>query len=153
MNVCIGGTFNIFHRGHKLLIDTAIDIAGKNGCIFIGITTGEMIKFKNNIKSFESRKDTILEYLLERGYKGDLLIEPIRDKYGPSITGEFDVIVVSPETIRNADDINLNREKIGKKRLKIIEIPFVLAGDNKPISSTRIQEKEIDTEGHLLNKN
>ena len=43
MKVCIGGTFNPLHKGHKLLIDKAFEVAGKQGSVFIGITTGEIV--------------------------------------------------------------------------------------------------------------
>ena len=52
MRVCIGGTFDIFHKGHKLLIDTAFKIAGKQGHVFIGITNGDILKAKGDIKPF-----------------------------------------------------------------------------------------------------
>ncbi|MCK5112568.1 MAG: adenylyltransferase/cytidyltransferase family protein, partial [Thermoplasmatales archaeon] len=50
MRVCIGGTFNILHKGHKSLIKKAFEIAGKKGSVFIGVTSGEVIKRKEDIK-------------------------------------------------------------------------------------------------------
>ena len=55
MRVCIGGTFDIPHKGHKQLIDKAIKTAGKQGEVFIGITSGKIIENKKNIKSFKKR--------------------------------------------------------------------------------------------------
>jgi len=48
MRVCIGGTFEFLHKGHKKLIDKAFEIAGKNGFVFIGLTTSEFTKRKKN---------------------------------------------------------------------------------------------------------
>ena len=56
MKVCIGGTFNQLHKGHKLLIDKAIKTAGKKGYLFIGVTEGEITVTKKNVKPFEERK-------------------------------------------------------------------------------------------------
>jgi pantetheine-phosphate adenylyltransferase len=49
-------------------------------------------------------------------------------------------------------EINNKRVLKGKKPLKILKISFVLAEDGKPISSTRINRKEIDENGNLLYK-
>lgn len=150
MNVCIGGTFNILHKGHKLLIQKAFEIAGKNGSVFIGLSTGELLKKKNDIKSFGERRKTIEKYLHEKGFTIQVEIRSIKDKYGPSISRDFDAIIVSPETKKTAEEINRKRIQNGNKFLEIVEIPFVLAKDGKNISSTRIKNKEIDAEGNIL---
>jgi len=150
MKVCIGGTFNPLHKGHKLLIDKAFEIAGKQGSVFIGITTGEIIKGKQDVKPFEERKKIIEQYLCERGFIERAVVKPIIDKYGPSMEGEFDTIVISPETLKTAEEINEKRKKMGRKPLEIIQIPFVLAKDGHPISSSRIRKREINENGQIL---
>ena len=150
MRVCIGGTFDTLHKGHELLLDKAFQTAGKRGFVFIGITTGEIPKTKGNIKSFEERKKTIKKYLLKKGYIDRAKIKPIKDKYGPSIRGEFDAIVISAETKPTAEEINDKRKRTMKKPLKIVQIPFVLANDGAPLSSSRIRKKEIDKNGRIL---
>ena len=150
MRVCIGGTFNQLHAGHKSLILKALNIAGKKGSVFIGVTTGEIIKNKKNVQSYEIRKKSIEQYLWDKKLKNNVTIGSINDKYGPSIEEDFDAIVVSPATIQTAYEINKKRRKIGKKALKIVKIPFILAEDNQPISSTRIRKKEIDEVGKIL---
>jgi len=150
MRVCIGGTFDKLHKGHELLINKAFQTAGEKGSVFIGITKGEIPKTKGNIKSFEERKKTIEQYLLKKGYIDRVTIQPIKDKYGPSIRAEFDAIVVSPETKYTAEEINNKRIQNGEKPLKIVQVPFVLANDGAPISSSRIRKKEIDENGRIL---
>jgi len=150
MKVCLGGTFSPLHKGHKTLIKKAIELAGKNGLVFIGITVSEMTKTKGDIKSFSERKQAIEKFLSEEKLTKRVKIEPIYDRFGPSIDGDFDAIVVSKETISAAREINKERKKLGKKPLKIIEIPFILAEDDKPISSSRIRNKEIDENGKLI---
>jgi pantetheine-phosphate adenylyltransferase len=152
MKVCIGGTFNIFHKGHEQLIDKAINSAGKNGYLFIGITEGNINKLKKNVKSFEERKKKIQSYIQNKKKIPKINIEFIKNKYGPSLKEDFDIIIVSPETIENAKEINTKRKQIGKKQLEIIQIPFVLADDGKPISSSRIAKHEINKNGLLLNR-
>ena len=150
MKVCIGGTFNILHKGHKSLIDRAYDFAGKNGSVFIGLATGKLVEHKKSVKSLELRKKNLGEYLTKKGFISRSTIKSIEDKYGPSIDEDFDAIVASPETIKTAEEINKKRIQKGKKPLRIIQVPFVLAKDGKPISSTRIINKEIDENGEIL---
>lgn len=150
MKVCIGGTFDVLHKGHKTLIDKAFEIAGTHESVFIGITIEELLKQKNDVKPIEERKKSIEQYLTNKGILNQAIIQPITDKYGPLLKEDFDAIVVSPETVETAKEINRKRESTGKKPVKIIQIPFVLANDNKPISSSRIKKGEIDKEGKIL---
>jgi len=150
MIVCIGGTFNILHKGHKILISKAFEKAGKTGKVFIGVTKGEILQNKIYVKPYNERVNAIKKYLLKQGYDKQAIIKPILDKYGPTIDGEFDAIIVSPETIKNAEEINKKRIANRKNPLEIIKIPFVLAEDKKPISSTRILKKEIDNNGKIF---
>ena len=150
--VCIGGTFDRLHKGHKALIDKAFEIAGENGWVFIGITKGEIANKKKDVLPFNKRIQDVKKYLKEKGFYSQSEIQPIYDKYGPSIEGDFDAIIVSPETEKVAQEINRIRRKKRKKPLEIISIPFVLAENGSPISSTRIRKKEINQEGHLLEK-
>jgi len=150
MKVCMGGTFSPFHKGHKILIDKAFELAGEEGSVFIGIATGEIIKEKQGVKSFEERKKIVERYLCRKGFVERAIVKPIKDKFGPSVTGEFDAIVVSPETYKTGEEINKKRKQMGRKSLKIIQISFVLAEDGRSISSSRIKKHEIDEEGQIL---
>ena len=147
MKVCIGGTFNHLHKGHKLLINKAFETAGKTGQVFIGLATGELTDKKRDVISFEERKKIIEKYISKEKITASYLIKPICNKYGPSLDEDFDAIIISPETRPTAEEINNIRKQKGKKPLQIIQIPFVLADDNIPISSSRIRNKEIDEEG------
>lgn len=152
MNVCIGGTFDPLHKGHKALLSKALQIAGPNGFVFIGLTSDTMAKKKGSIASFDHRKKSIERFIKESTFQSNLIIEPLFDLYGPSIEGEFDAIVVSSQTQATAQEINRRRKELQKKPLQIVVIPFILAEDKKPISSTRIRNKEIDEQGTMLNK-
>ena len=63
MKVCIGGTFDIFHRGHKQLIKKAFDVSGKDGFVFIGITSKKINDEEKKIKPFEEREQAIIKFL------------------------------------------------------------------------------------------
>lgn len=149
MRVCLGGTFDHLHKGHERLLLKALEIAGDHGTLFIGIATGPLLTHKAQIQPFHQRKQQIIQFLACQSIHPELIIRQIRTEYGPTLTMNFDVIIISPETKPTAKKINNKREQRGLKPMTIIEIPFVLADDGDPISSTRIRHKEIDTYGHL----
>lgn len=150
MRVCIGGTFNVVHKGHQRLIEQALSIAGSEGFVFIGVAINELVAQKKQVKSFETRKNQLVEFIHQKKAVPTVVIEPIQDRFGPTLKQDFDVIVVSPETISVARKINKERQKKGKKQMKIVQIPFILADDGKPISSTRIMNGEINADGTVV---
>jgi pantetheine-phosphate adenylyltransferase len=150
MNVCLGGTFYPLHKGHKALLKKAFQVAGPKGSVFIGITSTITANKKGAFASFEKRKQMIEQFLSNQKVLMQAIIQPISDKFGPTLQGDFDAIVVSPETEPTAEEINRRRKVLGKKPLHIVVIPFVLSEDRKPISSSRIRQKEIDENGIML---
>lgn len=150
MKVCIGGTFCPLHKGHKLLLKKAFETAGPTGSVFIGVTSGDMIKKKGKLASFHKRKHTLEDFLAEEHIVSQVTIQRISNKFGPTLKRDFDAIVVSPETAPTAEEINRKRKDLGLKPLNIIIIPFVLSEDGKPIRSSRIRQMEIDENGTLL---
>jgi pantetheine-phosphate adenylyltransferase len=150
MKVCLGGTFDVLHDGHKRLITTACDLAGPSGMVVIGITRGRLASKQQTIASYQQRREAIEAFLSQLPRAPQVVITPIQDKYGPSIEEAFDAIVVSPETRPVAEEINEQRRQQGKKPLSITVVPYVLAKDGRPISSTRIRNGEIDEHGTLL---
>jgi len=150
MRVCLGGTFYPLHKGHKILLKKAFQVAGAKGSVFIGVTSAAMAKKKGKIPSFEMRKRSLEQFLVEENVQEQATIQPLSNKFGPTLEGDFDAIVVSPETKPTAEEINKKRKQLGKKPLQIVVIPFVLSEDKQPISSSRIRLKEIDENGTLL---
>ena len=151
MKVCFSGTFNVLHKGHKYLIDKAFEFAGEEGMVYIGVSRGELLKRKKFVNPYEKRVNEIKKYLSVKGYERRCFIKEIFDEYGPAAVGDYDAMIVSPETVINAEKLNKIRTRNGKKPLKIIKIPHILAEDKKPISSSRILNKEIDEEGRIIN--
>lgn len=150
MRVCIGGSFDRFHKGHKYLVKKALDLAGNDGYLFVGLTTRKIDGRKDVLESYEKRKKNLERFVEEKKTNTKVEIKPINDKFGPAIKDDFDSIVVSPETKKTACKINKLREKNKMKPLKIFVIPFVLSEDGKPVSSTRIRNKEINNKGKLI---
>lgn len=150
MRVCLGGIFDYLHAGHKHLLRTALQLAGSSGSVLIGVTTGGFPLGKYAHASFETRVEALQRFLQRQHSSATVSVVPITDPFGPAADIELDAIVVSPETRPTAERLNHQREQNGKPRLRIVEVPFVLAADGRPISSTRIRLGEITPDGAIL---
>ena len=150
MRVCLGGTFDPLHAGHKQLLTTALQLAGLCGSVLIGVTTGGFPPGKYTRASYETRVEALQRFLQRQHPSAAVSIVPIMDPFGPAVDAELDAIVVSPETRPTAERLNTQREQKRKPRLRIVEVPFVLAADGRPISSTRIRQGEITPDGAIL---
>lgn len=152
VKVAVGGTFDPLHDGHKALLAKAFEIGDE---VVIGLTSDEMVKGKIvPLKDYEIRKQNLCEYV-ESTYSAASTrirtrIIKLHDSFGPTISQDFDYLVVSPETITNAGKINEIRREKGMQAIKVVLVDFVLADDKHPISSTRIKNREIDDHGHLI---
>lgn len=151
--VSVGGTFDVMHKGHWVLLKEAFVVGDR---VVIGLTTDEFamrLKKPHEIDCFEKRFNDLKKFLKERGYENRSLIVPLKDPYGPTICDEeIEGIIVSEETEPGAERINQIRNGKGLKPLLIIVLKMILADDGKPISSTRIRRQEVDKFGHLIDR-
>jgi len=145
-NVAVGGTFDHFHKGHEKLLSSAFKI-GQH--VLIGVTSDEFGSKKGNIEPC-SKRISKLEQFLQK-FDSRYIVKRLEEPYGPTVHDpQIDAIVVSRETEPVANKINEIRQKKGINPLKIFVIDWVLADDEKPISSTRIRKGEIDRNGKCL---
>lgn len=155
-NVCLGGTFDGIHAGHKLLFGEATRICTNR--LVVGVTDIEMIKSKTLwelIAPVDDRIYKVREYL-EKEVKLNLMynVVPISDIYGPTITEkELECIVVSDETIRGAKRINEARSALGWHELKI-HVVKLLRDDSSTAEDVmiRLNEKKVSSSCMRLEK-
>jgi|TARA_B100001250_G_scaffold171085_1_gene147345 pantetheine-phosphate adenylyltransferase len=146
----MGGTFDILHVGHRTLLSRA---AKEGKRILIGLTTDERARkgrSVENLNSYTIRKQNLENLLSSLGFLEKFEIVPLNNDWGPSVIDEdYGAIIVSEETKATAENINKIRNKDGKSELKIVVVPMLKSADDKYISSSRIRDKEIDSEGNL----
>lgn len=148
MNVGVGGTFNVIHKGHELLFETAFSIGD---FVEVGLTSDEYArKIKSvDVAPYVIRKRALVKFLERYGKPFSVVM--ISGMMGTAATSEtLDAIVVSPETQERADEINEARRRNGLRPLKVYRIKEVRADDSQAISASRILMGEIDKDGHLM---
>ena len=126
--VCLGGTFDNFHSGHKSLFSTAFSLTDE---IIIGLTSDVMAKRNRNgehIASYSNRLK-FLEKFLSDNFRGSYSIVKLNDDWGPGVFDQnLDAIIVSEETEKVAIELNVNRKL---RNLNELEIDFLTLSGHK----------------------
>ena len=146
----MGGTFDILHLGHKALLQRALEVGD---IVLIGLTTDARASKKRNktqINPYNIRLANLQNLLKTMKSLDKFQIVPLENDWGPSVIDEdFEAIIVSDETKSTAQKINKIRSANGKTELEIVVVPMIRAQDGNRISSSRIRNKEINSEGKL----
>lgn len=147
--VALGGTFDIIHRGHIELLRKAFSISSK---VIIGLSSDELAirKGKNPINNY-TRRSTILALAISKHFpNASYEISKLVNDFGPAaIEGNVGALVVSEETSHQGQALNDLRKQKKLPPVEVVIVPMVMAKDGKRISSTRIKNFEIDSEGNL----
>jgi len=148
--VAMGGTFDIIHVGHMALLKEAFSKSSK---VIIGLTSDEFARKRGKKlwHTYQQRLD-ILKSFVEKNFAGkSYVISPLDNDFGPAVLEQgVEALVVSEETARQGDALNSMRRQRGLAPVQTVVVPMILAGDGARISSTRIRNSEIDTQGNLL---
>lgn len=150
--VAVGGTFDFFHDGHKALLARAFEVGDQ---VLLGICSDQMqellMKDSAGVQTLAMRMWLVLDFLHKKDLLGRTQIAVLNDRFGPAAEDrDVKAIVVSTETKPAAEELNKLRGSKGLTTLDIVEVPFVIAGDGKPISSIRIRYGEMDEHGKIL---
>ena len=151
MNVALGGTFDPVHDGHLALFERAFS----RGDVTVGLTDDELAAetrhVERYVRPFDDRRAALREELepLAETHDRSVEIRPLSEPTGIATEPQFDVLVVSPETVDGAEQVNEIRRERGFEPLDIDVVEHVPADDGNRISSTRIVTGEIDRHGNL----
>jgi pantetheine-phosphate adenylyltransferase len=149
--VAVGGTFDLLHRGHKVLLLKAFEVGEY---VLVGVCSDEFLnktQKPHDIAPYAQRVKELKTFLRKKGFLERAEIVPLNDAYGIAVSDErIEAIVVSEETEPRAKMINEKRVSAGLLPLPVVVVKMVPSEDHYPISSTRIWFEEIDREGNLL---
>ncbi|CAH8538534.1 unnamed protein product [Dicrocoelium dendriticum] len=128
--VCVGGTFDRLHNGHKILLSIGGLLTRKE--LLVGITSDEGLESKQLaplILSFESRCANVRSFLSCVGFPAShLVVAKLTDPFGPpGNCSKFQCIITSAEALPNCGKLNELRTSKGFNPLEIEQIEFVPA--------------------------
>ena len=147
--VALGGTFDIIHAGHMALLDKGFSISEK---LIIGLTSDELAKKKGKklINDFQTRYTTLGTLIQEKFSNSVFDIAKLNNDFGPAaIEDDVDALVVSEETSSKGELLNKLRLEQNQPPVAIVVVPMILAKDGNRISTTRIRNSEIDSQGNM----
>jgi len=147
--VATGGTFDIIHIGHIALLSKAFELSSK---VIIGLTSDELVKkMRKNCENNYSKRYESLEAIIKKNFSNSSYeISKLENDFGPAVLeGKVEALIASEETSNKGGILNNLRSEKNLPPVEIVAVPFVLAKDGGKISTSRIRNSEIDTEGNL----
>jgi cytidyltransferase-like protein len=147
--VATGGTFDILHKGHYVLLLKAFEV-GKH--VIIGLSSDDYANQKKQITNdYRIRLKNLKDFIAEKFNKSNYSIYELDNFYGPTVLNrEVKAIVTTESSKENCVKINNLRESKNIGKLEIVIVPLVEDHEGKVISSTRIRQGEIDWNGKKL---
>jgi cytidyltransferase-like protein len=146
-SVCVGGTFDGMHFGHRKLLTLAVSsVEPVTGRLLVGITVDEMLRHKKLaefIPPYAQRCQSVRDFLyrLAPGMTNRIRIQPISDSFGPPgqpNSGPYDALVLSHETLETGR--LLNRHRVQQLKLPPLKLLCTRRTEVHGMSSTALRK-------------
>ncbi len=148
--VAMGGTFDVLHKGHVALLSKAFEVSDK---IIIGLTSDQLAskKGKKLWNDYSTRLENLVSLIEKKFPNSNFHISKLDNDFGPAVLkGEVEALVVSEETSYQIEILNEKRKEKNLSPVSGVIVPMVMADDGARISSTRIRNSEINSEGKFV---
>ena len=145
--VCMGGTFDHMHSGHRLLLTFAALLT--KGTLHCGVTAESLLKKKayaDFIEPFETRKKSVEDLLTRLAPKLKTNIFCLEDACGVGATlPEIEACILTQETKKGGDMINSARQSNGLKPIEHVFCDMVLASRGLEYGANEFSNKTSST--------
>ncbi|VDK86344.1 unnamed protein product [Dibothriocephalus latus] len=127
-SVCLGGTFDQLHNGHRVLLSVAALVAQRK--LLVGVTDTSMLQKKvlaPLIETYDERCRAVADFLrdINGTTEEPIIFARLTDPFGPPINDpDFTCIIASPESVSGCQKINQIRSEKNFPPLHIEEIQF-----------------------------
>ena len=147
-DVCVGGTFDYMHVGHKLLLSLAAYMSSQR--LVVGVSDAPLLKRKvlRELMQPVGMRMALVEDFL-RSVKPSITydITALQDGFGPAIVDpRLSAILVSNETQEGGQMCNNKRGKTGLGLLDVVTMPLVDEGAAEA-GTTIAEEEKVSSTG------
>ncbi|KAI8909794.1 hypothetical protein EDD86DRAFT_190476 [Gorgonomyces haynaldii] len=145
-HVCVGGTFDHLHFGHKILLTMAAFVTQRRLVCGVVDPDPDRLKRKKYYEQMESTQVRIsnVEQFLRKIKDVEYQVEPIKDDLGPSAhDGLLQAIVGSSETKQGCEMVNQYRKQNGLQELKIHLIDLISESSTRSELSDKMSSTNL----------
>ena len=137
--VCLGGTFDYLHTGHKLLLSMGALACGVNARLVVGVSDAPLLRKKvlrEMMQPLPLRLALVADFVNAVAPHLRLELTALQDGYGPAGSdAELQAIVVSAESLPGGHACNAKRTEGGLPPLEVLCLPLVdEAGEGGEVS-------------------